>query len=111
MKKKDIETRLLQYCRHYRGGDTEDRLAFYEKRWIELTVKSTEVHNELSKMIDEYIRYGLKDFQADDNTPVSLKALLFNRFDRPDAQEFEEWYLKNYANVPTNLERKKSEKQ
>ena len=54
-----------------------------------------------------YIREGLSDFCADDGVPISMKAILFNRFchwgwgETPDT--FREWYERiDYTNVTRN---------
>ena len=52
-------------------------------------------------MLEYYIRAGLSTFQMFDNTPITLKALLFNRYSHwtmGDIDGFKEWYLTAYRN-------------
>lgn len=61
--------------------------------------------------IQEYIAYGNEDFCADDGTPISLKALLWNRYyywggDMSNQNSFRIWYRKYYASEPTNREKR-----
>lgn len=48
----------------------------YEKHWVEASLQG---HGD-SGCTKEYIDYGNEDFNADDGTPISLKALLWNRY-------------------------------
>ena len=66
----------------------------------------------------EYISHGLGDFHADDGVPISMKAILFNRFchwgyaETPDT--FRRWYESiDYTNTASKAEqpRKKVETQ
>lgn len=66
----------------------------------------------------EYISHGLGDFHADDGVPISMKAILFNRFchwgyaETPDT--FRKWYESiDYTNTVSKAEqpRKKVETQ
>ena len=66
----------------------------------------------------EYISHGLGDFYADDGVPISMKAILFNRFchwgyaETPDT--FRKWYESiDYTNTASKAEqpRKKVETQ
>lgn len=100
---------LIEYCRYYKGEEecpeniSKDRngsLWFYEKVWA-----TAESHrDENCDDILEYIHYGLKDFNDDDGVPITLKALLFNRYCHwsggygNDAEDFKEWYKKYYLN-------------
>lgn len=80
MKEKDI----LHHCRYYHGESKppqdEKKAQFwvYESRWVQLMVdKDSEVLND---MLDDYNLAGLAHFEMQDDTPLTLKALLFNRF-------------------------------
>lgn len=82
MNKKD----LLRFCRYYKGenasphSDMNRNLLFeYEKNWIEMNFTS-EGKNMLAEYIDDYSHAGLSMFEIQDDTPASLKALLFNRY-------------------------------
>lgn len=100
---------LLKHCRYYKGEDDcpesisnagDCSLWFYERVWV-----MQESHRD-EKDFDtlEYIRYGLKDFNTDDGTPITLKALLFNRYCHwiggwgmeNDVKGFKEWYIDYY---------------
>ena len=79
---------LLQFCRYYKGekantyeGKDQDKALFwdYERVWIEANY--TESGREmLSEYIGDYASVGLALFEMQDDTPASLKALLFNRY-------------------------------
>lgn len=80
MERKD----LLHQCRYYKGErenphpeGNEALFWDYERAWIEEMVNDS---NYLSECISDYIGIGLKDFEKMDNTPLSLKAILFNRY-------------------------------
>lgn len=80
MDKKD----LLKFCRYYKGEDdspfreqNKSMLWFYERAWINEMLNNG---NSLSIAIEEYIRLGLGLFEQFDDIPLSLKALLFNRY-------------------------------
>lgn len=81
MKKKD----LIQFCRYYKGEKENpfigNKALFwdYEKIWIDYNF-SEHGRTLLSDYIDDYTRVGLSLFEMKDNTPASLKALLFFRF-------------------------------
>lgn len=79
----------------------------YEKHWVEASLQG---HGD-SGCTKEYIDYGNEDFNADDGTPISLKALLWNRYYHwggwmPDQESFRNWYRKYYACEPTNREKR-----
>lgn len=82
MDKKD----LLRFCRYYKGekvntiSDPNKRLLFgYEESWIDMNF-THDGKNQLAEYIDDYSRAGLSMFEMQDDTPASLKALLFNRY-------------------------------
>ena len=77
MKKSD----LLKYCRYYKGEDNspfeeqiKSMLWFYERSWVFDMMQG----HSFSSYIDEYIYLGLETFEQFENTPITLKALLFN---------------------------------
>lgn len=101
MKKED----LLKYCRYYKGEDNSpfddpnlSSLWYYEQTWVE----DISSNRYLDILIDEYVRSGLGLFAQFDNIPVTLKALLFNRYAKgcqslSDAKKgFQEFYNKYY---------------
>lgn len=104
---------LIESCRYYKGETecpaclTEKGLAslwFYEQIWVE----SEDLRDENGENTVGYINYGLKDFNKDDGTPLSLKALLFNRHTHwcggwgkeNDIKSFKEWYNNSYMALP-----------
>ena len=79
------DSRLLQFCRYYNGEsecpfrDNDKKMFwFYEKDWLQ-TLESGQT-GFFEQMVNEYLAVGLKDFRFDDDTPVTLIALLFNRY-------------------------------
>mgnify|MGYP004533537575 FL=1 len=79
----------------------------YEKHWVEASLQG---HGD-SGCTKEYIDYGNEDFNADDGTPISLKALLWNRYYHwggwmSDQESFRNWYRKYYVSEPTNREKR-----
>lgn len=96
---------LLKFCRYYhdeKGGKCSDAevqmLCKIEKMWVD---RMCAEDNDFDALLDEYITSGLTSFSETDNVPVTLKALLFNRFtqynDRIDVEAFKKWYKKHYA--------------
>ena len=75
------KTFLLRFCRHYKGQehnpDPQDSVWRYERFWVEMSMSDTP---DFSRQLDEYIEAGLTDFNAYDGTPLTLKAVLYNRF-------------------------------
>lgn len=99
---------LLKFCRYYNGGNKPPKshaeLWDYERKWLELNV-SQEGKELLADYIDEYSRAGLSQFEAQDDTPASLKALLFYRFCYgssgsmiENVEPFKRWYTEIYIN-------------
>lgn len=75
---------ILHHCRYYHGESKppqdERKAQFwgYEARWVQLlTSKDNDVLND---MLEDYNLAGLAHFEMQDDTPLTLKALLFNRF-------------------------------
>ena len=98
MEKKDF----LPFCRYYKGEKEcpkDIKISFweYERAWIDLSVDKDEM---LGNMLDEYIAAGLSEFEMQDDTPIILKAYLFNRFcqysERIDIDAFKKFYLNEY---------------
>lgn len=84
MNKKD----LLQFCRYYKGeasnpfeGKDQNKASLwdYERFWIEQNFTDSG-RNTLAEYIGDYASVGLSLFEMQDDTPASLKALLFNRY-------------------------------
>lgn len=86
----------------YKKGDEYDIIRFYERCWVFDEIRGTLLEDYLV----EYKAVGLKDFESDDMVPISLKALLFNRFAKTAnsvqeaAEGFKEWYLTIYRPFP-----------
>lgn len=99
MDKKDY----LQFCRYYKGeekspykNDMQSLLWDYERIWIDLSLKKDDY---LGKMLDDYLEAELQDFEKADDTPATLKALLYNRYEhwmQGDTDGFKQWYKKTY---------------
>ncbi len=83
----------IKSCRYYRGesvnpyGSGEKALLWdYERKWVELTLtgiskgENSESSATLGDMLDDYVNAGLALFEMKDDTPATLKALLFNRY-------------------------------
>ncbi len=103
MSKRDT---LIKGLRYYKGEDknpspTGDNALLweYEKKWVDLFLAEDDT---LTEYWNDYYAYGLLDFATDDSTPMSLKALLFNRYCywnsgiSKDGKEFKEWYTQYY---------------
>lgn len=85
---------LIYLCRYYRGQEenpyTEDKdlnkgmLWFYEFAWVKsmMQKEEREGNGTLAEYLNEYINAGLRDFRANDTIPITLKALIFNRYMR-----------------------------
>ena len=97
---------LLQFCRYYKG---EDKCPFddkrcrwweYEKKWVEFTTSVYQTNQSnyiLDISIEEYISNNMQDFEKSDGVPLSLKALLYNRYYYwNQGGDFKKWYLNEY---------------
>ena len=101
---KDIYKWLLDFCSYYgveNGTEVDDDFNMfcnYEQVWV----------NKLSRWdyslaeLNEYIHYGLEDFNKDDGVPMTLKVILFNRYMHwsygGNAEGFKKWYFTHYKN-------------
>lgn len=101
----------LEHCFYYGKNESEDGLGasvghMYEQSWVMFhfdKVPENEDSYLMSETID-YINSGLGDFCADDGVPISMKAILYNRYchwgwdETPDT--FRQWYESlDYTNV------------
>ncbi len=109
----------IKHCRYYTGSaentfsDNESFFWFWEKKWVEFSevaYSSNRDSEPLHIMINEYIDAGLISFEQMDDTPVTLKALLFNRFCHhtdlsliDGAEAFKIFYVSEYTKSPINL--------
>ena len=104
MKKEDY----IKQCKYFKGeeinpleGTDKSMLWFYEQKWCEFAIEDPAY---LDGCVEEYKRYELSDFSNKDNIPISLKALLFNRYQHwgggynaeSDRIGFIKWYNTNY---------------
>lgn len=97
---------LLKYCRYYHGEkecklkDAQDcALWLYERAWVNAMMSE---HDEvISRYLDEYVERDLTRFSEQDNVPVTLKALLFNRYmstaEMANVDDFKQWYTDKYS--------------
>ncbi len=97
----------LRFCRFYKGErecpykeGMKSLLWDYERIWIELSPNKDDM---LGNMLDDYLRAGLSEFEMQDDTPISLKSLLFDRYRHwlggygdADADAFKKWYADEY---------------
>lgn len=101
---KDEYTLSGEEVAHLRNAHTA---RCYEEHWVKEQLNG-KIDNGC---IGEYVAYGNKDFDADDGTPISLKALLWNRYYHwggwmPDQEAFRKWYRTYYSSEPTNREKR-----
>ena len=87
----------------YEGRDQNKAMLWFYERFYKLTmVEAKESSNPFAEYVSDYIRIGLGDFQPSDGVPLTLKALLFNRYAKgsqslADAVEpFKKFYVKHY---------------
>lgn len=102
---------LINKCRYYKGEpDCPESIVkqgkeicwYYEMKWVEMVGTKDYI---LSVYLDEYSFYGYDAFEENDSTPMTLKALLLNRFYHQDGafqiastpdNDFKKWYLDVY---------------
>jgi len=94
----------IKVCRYYKGEkeapfkDTDEKTFWsIEKMWVE---KSVIMDDVLKESLYDYFAYGLREFEKQDDTPLSLKAFLANRLfqyaERVDIEEFKHTYKTRY---------------
>lgn len=101
MKKND----LLKFCRYYKGeqncpytDNTKSMLWDFERTWVNDVLHDA----DFNELLTEYMNVGLRDFSETDDTPITLKAILFNRYAKTaytmqDAvPSFKDFYKKYY---------------
>ena len=96
---------LIEQCRYYKGEDknpfdgveqNKAMLWFYELKWVEFNFTDPTL---LIEYVEDYNRAGLSGFNSADGVPITLKALLHNRYEKwNEGPGFEKFYLKYYAN-------------
>lgn len=99
---------LIHLCHYYKGEkecsfkDENKRLFWeWERWWYEQTVLSDDAGcSRISPLLDEYFQAELSSFEIYDNTPITLKAVIFNRhcklMERVDVSGFKSLYLEQY---------------
>lgn len=102
---------LLKLC-HYYKGETQNPFEKQDQNkamiWEIEKIWYTDVQNDnysFTDMLTEYFAAGLREFEQYDDTPITLKALLFNSYmktsfdSNPDPfREFYHEYYKESAN-------------
>lgn len=122
MKQDDSKQFLISKCHYYKGekenpfseaartdsvAQNKAMLWFYEQYWVNGNLHSYEKGEPdptLSEYFSDYIYIPeLRDFEADDGVPPSLKALIFNRYAKQSGGgltdaigDFKEFYRKYY---------------
>ena len=84
---------------------------FYESCWVTERLNG----KDLLSYVNEYVKNGNKDFEVHDGTPITLKALLWNRYYHfsyfdPASKGFQKWYCNYYSSEPTNREKRAAER-
>lgn len=85
MDKKD----LLAFCNYYKGEQSNPNkhsAAWYvwqvEKDWVEEMALDNVVNDCMAKPLNRYISLGYADFEKFDDTPITLKAMLFSLLEK-----------------------------
>lgn len=97
---------LIDKCRYFKGQETcpeslkragKEYLWFYESKWVEF--KGQYEDN------GEYEGNDLTAFEKNDDVPLSLKKLLFNRYIqntwsvKEAVPDFKKWYIEQYRAI------------
>ena len=98
MKKEDA-IKLCRYLNKNIAGDADVRLfVTCETIWVE---RMTDDDYSFADLLEDYFTAGLREFEQMDDTPITLKAVLFNRFcqyyDRIDVEAFRQFYERYVA--------------
>lgn len=122
--KEDKRKQLILQCRYYRGEANEPKSLLhsdalyweYESVWVRDMLKG----GKLSKSYQEEAEFTRLETKKGDSTPLSLKALLFNRYmywssyslaSFDDLKKgFESWYVHSYQKCDTIGNRLKQKK-
>lgn len=97
---------LLPICIYYKGENEskmktpeDNTLWLYERAWVRSMLDKEDTL--LNNYLDDYLFNGLAEFCMFDNVPITLKALLYNRYvstgEINDVEGFKEWYITNYS--------------
>ncbi|MCM1168911.1 MAG: hypothetical protein NC324_03140 [Bacteroides sp.] len=76
------EDNLLKYCRYYNGDehcpdDVHPMFWSIERHWVKAKMKNPKLKDEDWYVMKEYIEDGFEDFSKDDDTPIVIKAMLY----------------------------------
>lgn len=99
---------LLSLCRYYKGEETtklsgNDGMFWNcERVWVASSLgKNKDV---LTDALNDYLNVGLRTFNMYDDTPITLKALLYNYFakyfsgsSQEAADAFKKFYIEQYT--------------
>lgn len=107
---KEERHQLILDCRVYDGSNHPEIPFYYEECWVRF--HEDEEHRKYLQEETEYYRREVgEDFSKDDGTPISLKAILFNRHEHwcggynldRNYTSFKDWYTSQYRDVaPTH---------
>lgn len=93
------EDTLLKFCRYYKGAGSEEGnlMAEYERKWIQDILE----HNvKITDYVEQLDLHELEILNPSDGVPLTLKALLFNRWRHWNSyatiNQFKHWYLESY---------------
>lgn len=83
----------------------------YEEWWVNTKLTLMEDDNTFENLVIDYKNAGLLNFEQDDGTPLTMKAMFWNRYchwgGMSDSQSgFKEWYKTYYQKRETNLQRR-----
>lgn len=93
---------LISLCKHYKGEDVcpdiQDSIWRYERFWVEANL---EENADFGPLLEGYLNAGLMTFNQYDQTPITLKAVLYNRFMQQSegmarTDDFMNWYDRFY---------------
>ncbi len=98
---------LILDCRYYNGEKvppegTDSLMWGYEEAWVRMVLEGNPTPtNCLEYYTKEYDLPHLLPFE-EDGTPISMKAILWNRLDHwsympANAEEFKSWYQEHYV--------------
>lgn len=98
MKKEDYVAMCRWYQHRERLVDGDARICeFVERWWVESKLHVTEDDNPFTPFLIDYTNAGLSNFEHFDDTPLTLKVVLFNRWKKyyefGTREDFKRFYL------------------
>jgi hypothetical protein len=99
---------FINRCRYYKGEEenpfenvNQDKALswFYESKWVEFSIAG---NPNLDEYVSEYHAAWMDGLMREDGTPITLKALLLNRYYHQNgsiptfANDFRKWYVNSY---------------